>query len=144
MKNIIFCSLILGVMSSSFAYDGLGNQFSNKTNTGLKVFAQSKLSGNGFTVQSINENDITINQYVDSNNNIFAVTWSGITTPDFTTLLGSYVNYKDEAKAKDLKNKIIRDNDLVVIKHYSGRLKNGAAYLQSMLPIGFDTNILSQ
>lgn len=144
MKKIIFCSLIFCVMTSSFAYDGLGNQFTNKTNNNIKAFAQAKQSTNGFTIQSITENDITINQYVDSNNNIFAVTWSGVVTPDFSTLLGNYSNYQDNNTSKDLKNRTINDNDLFIIKHYSGRLKKGAAYLKSMLPNGFDVNNLSQ
>lgn len=144
MKKIIFCSLIFCVMRSSFAYDGLGNQFTSKTNNNIKSFAQAKQSTNGFTIQSINENDITINQYVDSTNTIFAVTWSGVVTPDFSTLLGNYSNYQDNNTSKDLKNRTINDNDLVIIKHYSGRLKKGAAYLKSMLPNGFDINNLSQ
>lgn len=144
MKKIIFCSLIFSVMTSSFAYDGLGNQFTNKTNNNIKAFAQVKQSTNGFTIQSITENDITINQYVDSSNNIFAVTWSGVVTPDFSTLLGNYSNYQDNNNSKDLKNRTINDSDLVIIKHYSGRLKKGAAYLKSMLPNGFDVNNLSQ
>jgi len=144
MKKIIFCSLIFSVMTSSFAYDGLGNQFTNKTNNNIKAFAQVKQSTNGFTIQSITENDITINQYVDSSNNIFAVTWSGVVTPDFSTLLGNYSNYQDNNNSKDLKNRTINDSDLVIIKHYSGRLKKGAAYLKSMLPNGFDINNLSQ
>jgi len=131
-------------MTSSFAYDGLGNQFTNKTNNNIKAFAQVKQSTNGFTIQSITENDITINQYVDSSNNIFAVTWSGVVTPDFSTLLGNYSNYQDNNNSKDLKNRTINDSDLVIIKHYSGRLKKGAAYLKSMLPNGFDINNLSQ
>lgn len=130
------------MINPSFAYDGLGHQFTNQTNIGIKAFVQSKTTGNGFTIQTSNENDVVINQFVDSNNNIFAVTWSGITTPDFSTLLGSYANYKDNNKNKDLKNRTIQDNDLVIVKHYSGRLKNGAAYLKSMLPNGFDINTL--
>jgi hypothetical protein len=144
MKKIIFCSFIFCAMTSTFAYDGLGNQFTNKTNNNFKSFEQVKQSTNGFTIQSINENDIIINQYVDNNNNIFAITWSGVVTPDFSTLLGSYSNYQDNNNLKDLKNRIINDNDLVIIKHYSGRLKKGAAYLKSMLPNGFDINKLYQ
>lgn len=143
MKKLLFCSLILSVMSSSFAYDGLGNVITNKNTSMVKILAQDK-TGTGFTVQSVNENDITINQYIDNNNIIFAVTWSGITTPDFSTLLGNYKNYQDNNNSKDLKNRTINDNDLVIVKHYSGRLKKGAAYLKSMLPNGFDVNNLSQ
>ena len=146
MKKLLLISSILILANTSYAYDGLGNQFTTKTNSNVQVFVQNRTAGN-FTIQSVVENGISIKQYVDSSDNIFAVTWSGVSTPDFSTLLGKYVNFQDTEKDKNVKNlthNIIHDKDLVIGKNYSGRLKRGYAYLTSLVPSNFDITTLSQ
>lgn len=146
MKKLLFISSILMLASTSYAYDGLGNQFTTKTNSSTQVFVQNRTAEN-FTIHTVVENGINITEYVDSADNIFAVTWSGVSTPDFSTLLGKYVNFQDTEKNKNVKNlthSIIHDKDLVIAKNYSGRLKRGYAYLTSLVPSNFNLTTLSQ
>lgn len=146
MKKLFFISLMIILANSSFAYDGLGNQFTTKTNSSIQTFVQIRTVQN-FTVHSVVEDGITITEYVDSADNIFAVTWSGVTTPDFSTLLGKYVNFKDngtEKTAHTSTHNIIHDKDLVIAKNYAGRLKRGYAYLTSLVPTNFDLTTLSK
>ena len=50
----------------------------------------SKTDRNGYTVQELRSDSVTLREYVAPTGVIFAIAWNGLIHPDLTPLLGSY------------------------------------------------------
>jgi len=136
MKKILFLSTLI-FSFHTFAHLGETNRFKQMT-------ANQAESGIYSTVL-IEQNAISITEYLDNSGQIFAVTWKGITHPDLSKILGSYFDQYQIIKDKEHRKMAqyrVRSEDLVIEK--SGKMRNvsGKAYVVSLLPKGFNLNDL--
>ena len=58
--------------------------------TALVAKRASKTDRNGYTVQELRSDSVTLREYVAPTGVIFAIAWNGLIHPDLTPLLGSY------------------------------------------------------
>ena len=59
--------------------------------TALAAKRVSQMVGNGYTVQELRSDSVTLREYVAPTGIVFAIAWNGLIHPDLTSLLGSYV-----------------------------------------------------
>jgi hypothetical protein len=88
-----------------------------------------------------------IHEFVSRSGKVFAVTWNGQAPPDLRQILGSYFgDYRSAVVARTgpgaRRHVAIVLPDLVV--HAAGRMRAfyGAAYVPSLVPVGFDLSEL--
>lgn len=145
MNKKLLCMLSSLVMVSSSYAASLGNTYVNKstTNSGAqatRLLASSiNMNTNYSTHTDTNEAGVSITQYVDNNNKVFAVTWSGATMPNLEEILGQYFQeYVTSNQVKGLHSNSVGTTDLVVKNSGHVRAFKGVAYLKSMLPANFN------
>ena len=92
-------------------------------------------------------NDTAFVEYVDSNNNVFAVSWDGTSRPDMSVLLGNYFFQFQSllTKATSLNGAIQLDSSSLVIQS-GGRMRSfyGLAYLPQRLPADFAASTIGK
>jgi len=113
--------------------------------TDSKAFAVMKrtaVKNTAYTVHELVYDAGIIKEYISLDNIVFAVSWQGISHPDLSQLLGTYLN---EYKTKSQQQRHIRgnrhssqrtSNDLIVEKWGHMRNHRGRAYVPSLLPSG--------
>lgn len=87
---------------------------------------------------------IAVNEFVDREGRVFAVTWRGRRPPDLSVLLGSYfAQYQDAANAggltaHGLHHASVRGSDVVV--ETAGHMRDmwGRAFVPAMVPPGVE------
>ncbi|HUI44659.1 MAG TPA: DUF2844 domain-containing protein [Nitrospirota bacterium] len=95
----------------------------------------------GYQVQEIGSDAITIREYISPSGVVFAIAWNGIAVPDLTSLLGSYANdYQTALKQAPRKpGRRFRQikTDRVVVERW-GHMRNlqGRAYSPALVPQG--------
>jgi len=100
--------------------------------------AQSVL--NGYTIQEIHSDSITIREYVSSAGIVFGIAWNGLVRPDLTQLLGSYAAEYQEAKQQIPRRpgrrhyQVVNTNRVVVETWGHMRNLQGRAYAPDLIP----------
>jgi Protein of unknown function (DUF2844) len=104
---------------------------------------QQPSSPDSYTVEQISTPaGVTVNEYVSSSGNVFAVSWRGPRPPDLSQLLGSYFSEYQTAVAAphpQRRHLVVRTQDLVVETGGHMRDLRGRAYIPSMLPTNVST-----
>lgn len=97
----------------------------------------------GYQQHQITTGSLTVNEYVSSNGQVFAITWQGPTPPNLQQLLGTYFGrfQRAAATAHQVNPGIHRQfalNDADLVIQAYGRLRDfhGIAYLPSLIPTG--------
>lgn len=98
----------------------------------------------GYSVHEIKSDDNTIKEFADKNGLVFAVSWSGIHSPDLRKLFGSHFQSYKSALASHEKNPLrpsrapveVKNDDIVVRTGGHMRAVRGFAYLPSRVPDG--------
>jgi hypothetical protein len=95
-----------------------------------------------YTVQEITYAGTKLREFVDGNNKVFGVAWSGMTHPNMALVLGKY--WKEQnAKMTELKHNMGKRRQHVttqnIVFETGGHMRevNGRAYLPASLPVGF-------
>ena len=140
-NNIIY--LIFSFFFISPAHSVLGEKTSTIANENKQIQAKSHTikSLSLYSIHELIKDGLTLREYADSDGNIFAVVWIGVTHPDLTDLLGRHhAEYhralKDAPPANRPKLSAINANDLVVEKSGHMRAVRGRAYVPSLIPSG--------
>lgn len=146
MKKIILLILSFIIFPNAFALTGLGNTFSVGTyssNT-TKVLNANKSyqSFSNYSMQTTIENGTTIKEFINTNDIVFAVNWSGQIMPNLQQLLGQYNGTTQKNRLGGLHSSLYQDSNLVIYKTGNMRLNQGVAYIKDFLPPNFDVNIL--
>lgn len=97
------------------------------------------------TTETATQYGITITEYSDNNQIVFAVTWEGTTRPDMAKLLGPHFFHYQSllAQAHSLRGGVAQESaDLVFFSHAAMNKFSGYAYLPLQIPTGFKTNSL--
>ena len=95
----------------------------------------------GYTVHEVVSDANTVREYVSSSGVVFGIAWNGLSHPDLTPLLGSYVDeYKQAAKQTPRKpghrSLQVKANRVVVEKWGHMRNLQGRAYVPALIPPG--------
>ena len=96
---------------------------------------------NGYTVQEIASDAITIREYISSDNIVFGVAWNGVGAPDIAGLLGSYAGeyqaaLKQTPRSPGRRFRQIKTNRVVVETWGHMRNIQGRAYAPALIPQG--------
>ena len=127
----------------SISYAGLGDDVKKVIED--KVYFKSKAlkitSKENFNVHEMEAPEYNIREYVNSNNKVFAVAWSGLTHPELKQVLSSYYDeYLSEAqkqkRTRGQRFRVVKSKNVTLI--LSGHMRNlkGKVYLHSNLPRG--------
>ncbi len=107
--------------------------------TALMAKRVSKTVRNGYTVQELRSDSVTLREYVAPNGVIFAIAWNGMIHPDLTPLLGSYVGEYRSAlrhtpRVPGRRNHKVETDQIVVEKWGHMRNLQGRAYVPTLIP----------
>ena len=96
---------------------------------------------NGYTVQEIHSDSTNVREYVSSSGVVFGVAWNGLTHPDLTQLLGSYLGEYQDALRQTPRNQggrrlQVKTSRIVVEKGGHMRNLQGRAYVPALIPAG--------
>jgi hypothetical protein len=150
---VIWARFILGltILGSVSAQARLGDQLSasalNQQKSNSLAHVRAASSGSNVTIVPHIESTYTLNEYLDQNGFVFAVTWRGFVKPDLSDTLGSY--YAGYQKIDDLRERAFsrapvktETSDIVVLSEGHPRDWQGHAYVVSRVPSDFNLGSL--
>lgn len=136
--------LLFGVFSFiNCSYAGLGDGVKNINDDKALFKAQSlKVIQKGkFSIHELDVPEYKIREYVNSDQKVFAISWSGFTHPQMKQILSSYYDEFVEVAQKQKRThgqrfRVIKTKNLTVM--ISGHMRNlkGKAFLHKGLPLG--------
>lgn len=107
---------------------------------------RSMVSRSHYSRHELNSEANTIRQYTNSDGVVFAITWSGISAPDLTPLLGNYAKeFRQSLRLKQSRprheghegrrsQRIHRGKRVVVERYGHMRAMRGIAYVPTLVP----------
>jgi len=96
---------------------------------------------NNYSVQEIKTGATSVREYITPSGIVFAVAWNGVSHPDLTPILGSYLSEYRQALGQARRQRGQRrsrvSSDKVVVEKW-GQMRNlqGKAYVPSLIPDG--------
>ena len=137
----ILASLVLSIPRSAQATLGEPAASVESDRKALSAQPRTPTARGSYTVQEVVSDANTVREYVSSSGVVFAVAWNGLTHPDLTPLLGSYVGDYRQALQKTKRTPGRRSlavkGDRVVVEKW-GHMRNlqGRAYVPALIPSG--------
>lgn len=124
------------------------SDFGGTTARQAKALAAGTSGAASSTTYTVNATTLasgtTVREYVDASGTVFAVSWNGPFLPDLRTLLGDQFTTLTSASARRAKaghNKVlVQQSDVTIESGGHMRAYNGRAWINSLLPAGFDTS----
>ena len=109
--------------------------------TALVAKRASKTDRNGYTVQELRSDSVTLREYVAPTGIIFAIAWNGLIHPDLVALLGSYAGEYRTAlqqvqRQRGTRHRTVETEQIVVEKWGHMRNLQGRAYVPALIPSG--------
>jgi hypothetical protein len=109
--------------------------------TALAAKRVTKMVSNGYTVQELRSDSVTVREYVAPTGIIFAIAWNGLIHPDLTQLLGSYAGeyqavLQHALREPGRRNRKVETDQVVVEKWGHMRNLQGRAYVPALIPSG--------
>jgi hypothetical protein len=109
--------------------------------TALVAKRVSKTVRNGYTVQELRSDSVTVREYIAPTGVVFAIAWNGLIHPDLTPLLGTYADEYETAmrhasREPGRRNRQVETNRVVVEKWGHMRNLQGRAYVPALIPSG--------
>ena len=80
-----------------------------------------------------------VNEYLNAQGTVYAVTWNGPSLPNLRQILGNYfVNYQAAAKQPVVRHRLVRVSSADIVIESSGRMRAfvGRAWVPALLPSG--------
>mgnify|MGYP006267443555 CR=1 FL=1 len=105
----------------------------------LSAVKRSTEIRNTYTIQEFSSDSVIVREYVSSSGIVFGIAWNGLTHPDLTQLLGSYVSeYRDALQKIPRKSGTRRlkvKTERIVVEKW-GHMRNlrGRAYAPALVP----------
>lgn len=102
---------------------------------------KTKVSHNGYTVQELYSEANVVKEYISSSGVVFAVAWKGLSHPDLSTLLGTYLGEYQQAlsqisRQKGKRHFQVKANRVIVEKWGHMRNMQGRAFIPALIPSG--------
>lgn len=96
---------------------------------------------NGYSVQEIGSGATSVREYVSPSGIVFAIAWNGVSHPDLTPLMGTYVTEYRQAlrqapKQRGQRRSQVRAARVIVEKWGHMRNLQGRAYVPALIPEG--------
>jgi hypothetical protein len=125
------CGAALGEKADSLASD----------QKALAAARSSQTVRNGYTIQEVRSDSVTVREYIAPAGIVFAVAWNGLIHPDLTPLLGSHAGAYEEAlrqtPSKPGSRQLqVKTGQIIVEKWGQMRNLQGRAYIPALLPLG--------
>jgi hypothetical protein len=122
----------------------------NSVESDRKAFSavqHTALTLTGYTVQELKSDANVVREYISPSGVVFAIAWNGLSHPDLTTLLGTYVGEYQQALQqttgqKGKRHLQVKTNRVVVEKWGHMRNMQGRAYIPALIPSGVSINEL--
>ena len=100
---------------------------------------------NGYTVQDFNTDGNVVREYISPSGVVFAIAWDGVSHPDLTVLLGTYLEEFQQAlsntsRQKGKRHMQVKANRVIVEKWGHMRSMRGRAYIPALIPSGVTIN----
>jgi len=107
----------------------------------LAAVQHATMTHEGFTVQEFKSEANFVREYISPSGVVFAVAWNGLSHPDLTSLLGTYVGeyqqaLRDTAIQKGKRYLQVKANRVIVEKWGHMRNMQGRAYIPVLIPSG--------
>ena len=139
--RLVFLSTVMVTAKPALAVLGESADSISSDRRALVATQGSVMVHNGYQVQEIVSDAITVREYISPSGIVFAIAWNGMAVPDLTTLLGSYANdYKTALKQSPRKPgrqmSQIKTDRVVVEKWGHMRNLQGRAYSPALIPQG--------
>ena len=137
----ILASLVLSIPRSAQATLGEPAASVESDRKALSAQPRTPSARGSYTVQEVVSDANTVREYVSSSGVVFAVAWNGLTHPDLTPLLGTYVDDYRQALQKTKRTpgrrSLTAKGDRVVVEKW-GHMRNlqGRAYVPALIPSG--------
>lgn len=98
-------------------------------------------ASSGYTVQEIKTGATNVREYITPSGIVFAVAWSGVSHPDLTPILGSYLSEYKQALRQTPRQRGQRrfraQSERVVVEKWGHMRKlQGRAYVPALIPAG--------
>ena len=147
-RKLITLLICLGLAAFSLAVAGpvqaaLGESVDSVASdqTALAAKRVSQKVGNGYTVQELRSDTVTLREYVAPTGIVFAIAWDGLIHPDLTSLLGAYVGEYRTAlqhvpRQHGSRHRRVETDQIVVEKWGQMRNLQGRAYVPALIPSG--------
>jgi len=96
---------------------------------------------NGYTVQEVQYDAVTLREYISPDGIVFAIAWNGLIHPDLTPLLGSHAGEYEQAMRQTppkpgQRHLSLQTNQIIVEKWGQMRNLQGRAYIPTLIPPG--------
>jgi hypothetical protein len=107
----------------------------------LSAVQRATTTHTGYSVQELKSDANLVREYVSPSGVVFAIAWNGLSPPDLTPLLGTYVGEYQEALRHTVRQKGKRYSQVkttnVIVEKW-GRMRNmwGRAYIPTLIPNG--------
>ncbi|MCL5023671.1 MAG: DUF2844 domain-containing protein [Nitrospirae bacterium] len=100
---------------------------------------------NGYTVQEINTDSVSVREYVSPSGVVFGIAWNGLIHPDLMELLGSYAGEYEKAleqtpRKRGRRRLQVKTSNVVVEKWGHMRNLQGRAYAPALIPSGMSVD----
>jgi len=106
----------------------------------VKISAKTSSLGASYSVRETVSTLRTLKEYVTADGLTFAISWSGVSAPDFSEIFGKYYSdfkqVRDSRKVRSRKVLELKTSDLVVNSISTGSEMTGIAYVPSLFPAG--------
>lgn len=147
-RNLVASSLVLGVLATSLMItrqsEAALGEAATPVPVGRKASAaaqRSATSGTGYTVQEIKSGATNVREYISPSGIVFAVAWNGVSHPDLTPLLGTYLaEYKHALRQTPRQRgqrRFKAHSERVVVEKWGHMRKlQGRAYAPALIPVG--------
>lgn len=151
--SVIMCKLhafrpVLGLtvallLSAGPATAALGERANSvaKDQKTLSAPRQSASAQQGYTVQEVKSDAVTLREYLSPEGIVFAIAWNGLIHPDLTPLLGAHAGEYEEALRQlppkpGSRHLHVQGSRVIVEKWGNMRNLQGRAYIPTLLPVG--------
>ena len=107
----------------------------------LAATRPSATAHNGYTVQEVTSDAVTVREYISPAGIVFAIAWNGLIHPDLAPLLGShageYTQALRQAPPKPGRRHLSLKTSQIIVEKW-GQMRNlqGRAYIPALIPAG--------
>jgi hypothetical protein len=104
----------------------------------LSAVQRAPVTRKGYTIQEFQS---VVMEYISPAGVVFAIAWSGLSQPDLTPLLGSYLDVYQQAlrefpRERGKRQFKVKANGVIVEKWGHMRSVHGRAYIPALIPSG--------
>jgi len=153
MKNrisVLFIGFIFVVfipVTARMAWATLGESV-DSVESDRKVYSavsHGTQSRNGYAVQDFTTDGNVVREYISLSGVVFAIAWNGLSHPDLTSLLGTYLQefqqaLRNTSRQRGRRHMQVKANTVIVEKWGHMRNLQGRAYIPSLIPSGVSLN----